>query len=496
MSKTTVHGDGFSIDSPEIDSLIDDELGKARYFRKLETPDEIDRARPQSDDSLFPGVLGEVVRLCTDKSEAVPIAVAAHALAWFSALVGPTRFLQIGDERRRLNDFYLLIGPSASGKGVSEYGPKAIFKRVEERMQEYFSDAWQKGQTEGIAEYPKLDVHDGGLSSGEGLAAAKADSLKPSEKGESPIQVPDKRFLIIESEFGNVLNMAERQGNTLSHVLRNGFDGKTIRPLTKRDRVCCTDPYFVLVGNITPGELSGHRKGSIMSVNGMLNRTLMLWTQSTECHAFPAPLREGDASRLADCIAGHVIKARQFSWETHWRKQAAITRPVTMADDALQLWEAVYPRLVNMPDSELVQTLCRRHRLHVLIIASLMALINGRDQITGDDLNAALGWSNYSRKTVVHAYGYFLEQQMSCYHRQVGEGILRAVANQGGHCPMSDVYQWFNNRIKQEAMRQGLDFCLNFIPPLLTILPIQGRRGRPVNQIALTPEGQRFVSTL
>lgn len=496
MTDVTYHDDQISQKCPSIADLIDDELGKARYFRRLDTPKEIDRARPQASDALFPGILGDVVQLCTKKSEAVAIAVAAHTLAWFSALVGPTRYYSIGDEQRRLNDFFLLVGPSASGKGTSEYGPKLIFKRVEEKLQEYFADAWQQGMTEGIAEYPQLDVHEGGLSSGEGLAAAKADSLKPMDKGDPPIEVPDKRFLIIESEFGNILNMAERQGNTLSHVLRNGFDGKTIRPLTKRDRVCCTDPYFVLVGNITPGELSGHRKGAVMTVNGMLNRMLILWTQSTQCHAFPAPMCENQVSLLAQRIAGHVIKARNGSFEIHWRKQDAQARPVIMTDDALQFWVTIYPSLVNMPDCELVQSLCRRHRLHVLIIAALMALINGRDAMSSQDLKAALGWSEYSRKSVVHAYNHFMEQQVSQYRREIAEGILRAVACHGGCCTMTIVYQWFNNRIRQDVLHEGLDFCINFIPPLINILPVQGQRGRPVNQLALTVEGRRFVASL
>lgn len=495
MTDTTVFTGDQAIDSPEIAAAIDDEMDKARYFRQLDTPGEISQAAPKASPVMFPGILGEVVQLCCQHSEAVPVAVAAHALSWFSAMIGPLRYYQIGDECRRLNDFILLIGPSGMGKGTSEYGPKKIFKQVEECLQTHFAEQWHRGQTEGIAEYPQLDVHEGGLSSGEGLATAKADNLKMG-KEEPPVEVTDKRFLLLESEFGNVLNMAERQGNTLSHVLRNGYDGKTIRPLTKRDRVCVTDPFFVLVGNITPGELTGHRQNAVMSVNGMLNRMLMLWTHTTQRQPIPKPMDAARLSTVADQLAGGILKARNFSFETHYRKQAALARPVTLSKAAEQLWIEVYPKLINMPDCDIVQALCRRHRLHVLILAALLALLDNREVISTNDLSSALAWSDYAKQSVVYAYQFFNEQRLSDYHRQVGEGILRAVDYHGGQCKMSDIYSWFNKRIKQESLRHGMNYCLNFIPPLLTTLPVQGKRGRPASQIALTREGEQFLASL
>lgn len=495
MTTSTIYTQGIAVDSPEIAAAIDSEMDKARYFNRLDTPADINQSPPKANQAMFPGLLGDIVTLCTEHSEAVPVAVAAHALSWFSAMIGPLRYYRIGDECRRLNDFMLLVGPSGMGKGTSEYGPKKIFKQVEECLQAQFADQWQQGQTEGIAEFPSLDLHEGGLSSGEGLAAAKADRLKIG-KDEPVIEVTDKRFLILESEFGNVLNMAERQGNTLSHVLRNGYDGKTIRPLTKRDLVCVTDPYFVLVGNITPGELCSHRQNAVMSVNGMLNRMLILWTYTTRRQPIPNPMNPAGLSELADRLAHCIGFARNHSFESHYRKQWPLARPVTLNPKAEQLWIEVYPQLVNLPDCERVQTLCRRHRLHVLILASLFALLDNRDQINPCDLSAALAWSDFARQSVVYVYEFFSEQRLSDYHRQVGEGILRAVASHGGRCLVSDIYNWFNNRIKQETLHDGMNYCLNFIPPLLIIEPIQGKRGRPASYVALSQEGSRYLASL
>ena len=494
MTHVTIHGDGFAIDSAQMAKAMDQELIKARFFKELEKPPETNRVPPTASPIMFPGLLGEVVQLCCQNSEAVPVAVATYALAFFSAYLGPMRHLDIADEQRRLNNYWLLIGPSGMGKGASEYGIKRIFERIDERLQQIFAEDLSNGQTQGIVEYPSLDIHDGSLSSGEGLAAAKADSLK-IEKGEPPVEITDKRFLLLENEFGNALSHAERSGNTLSHVLRNAYDGKSLKPLTKRDQTYCSEPYFVLVGNITPKELNSHKQSSVMSMNGMLNRTFIIWTKTTVRHSRPKPMDDGAVTAIAEQLARHLFKARNNSFETHWKKMRSMSQPIDMTEDAWQLWDEVYPALVNMPDCEAVQTLCRRHRLHIRITAGLLALMNGQAIIDQPTLYAALAWSDYSRQSVVYACRFFDQQQLSERQQRIGQGILQAVQQSGGRCVITDIYAWFANRIRRNEMMAGLEWCLNFIPPLLTLDKVKAKRGRPVTHLQLTHEGLRFLST-
>ncbi len=493
MTDVTVHADGFALESPEMGKSMDNEIERQRYFKELDEPSDLNRAPPVVDPIMFYGVLGEVVTLCCANSEAVSVAVASYALAYFSAHLGPTRYLSIADERRLLNNYWLLIGPSGMGKGSSEHGVERIFERVDENLQQVFSTMEKQGKTGGIVDYPSLDIHVGGLSSGEGLVTAKADSIK-LEKGEPAIEVADKRFLLLESEFGTVLNMAERSGNTLSHTLRNGYDGKTIKPLTKRDRVSCSQPYFVLVGNITPGELTTHKQNAVMSVNGMLNRMMLVWTRTDVRHSRPQAMDDGDLSDIASRLSEHLLKARSFNFETHWRKQRQMALPIDLTNDAWQLWDDVYPQLVNMPDCEPVQTLCRRHRLHIRIIAALLALMNGELVVSTQALRAALAWSDYSRQSVVYACRFFNQQDISQRHQYIGLGILRAIHSASGRCTMTDVYIWFKNNIRRDEINAGLEWCLNFIPPLLVIEKIKGQRGRPVSYLMLTTEGRHVLS--
>src|SRR5205823_2555764 len=99
-------------------------------------------------------------------------------------------------------------------------------------------------------------------SSGEGLIWAVRDRImkreKVKEKGEvSYVEVEadpgvsDKRLLVYEPEFANVLKQTERQGNTLSAILRQAWDGLDLRTLTKNSPARSTGAHVSLIGHIT-----------------------------------------------------------------------------------------------------------------------------------------------------------------------------------------------------------------------------------------------------
>ena len=85
--------------------------------------------------------------------------------------------------------------------------------------------------------------------------------------------VTDKRLLVIESEFANVLKQIERQGNTLSVVGRQAWDGTTLGIMTKNSPAKATDPHISIIGHITTEELK-RCLSTTESANGFGNRFL------------------------------------------------------------------------------------------------------------------------------------------------------------------------------------------------------------------------------
>src|SRR5580704_6753105 len=112
-----------------------------------------------------------------------------------------------------------------------------------------------------------------GLASGEGLiiAAGKDDAQ-------------DKRLLVTETEFARVLQVCEREGNTLSAVVREAWDTGTLRTMTKKDPLRATDAHISIIGHITRDELRRLLTNTAAG-NGFANR--FLWTCTRRSRILP-----------------------------------------------------------------------------------------------------------------------------------------------------------------------------------------------------------------
>lgn len=458
-----------------------------------EEPD-LTRAAPVPDAALYPPCLASLVEASTRHNEAVPVAVAINILVRFAALIGPMVYLQIGDERRWLNEFVLLVGPSGLGKGASNHGPRRIFKTVEERLALALEYQFQAGKSKGLRDYPCLKVHNGGLSSGEGLAAALDDG-----EGEGKVSVTDKRVLVFEPEFANCMSMAQRAGNILMMVLRNAYDGVSIEPLTKRDKVRVTDPYVCLMAHTTARELTQHDQFELLANNGLLNRFLILWQQPVKEVAFPDPMPQATVDGLSQDLAERVLFARQNSHETHYKKVRAMALPLTLSEDARALWSHEYGRLLNRPDCEQVRVLTRRHRLHALILAGLLALLDRRTEIRAGDIQSALAWCDYSRQSVVYIFNATRDQLNTEKLHALSRKVLHAIAVlnfKHQQCTCTDLYHWFHRKIKRQNLHGALEMLLNHVPPLITQSRVVRGPGRPLLLYGLSEKSHHLMDSL
>ncbi|WP_252180200.1 DUF3987 domain-containing protein [Endozoicomonas sp. 4G] len=352
---------------------------------------------------------------------------------------------------------------------------------------------FQLGKSKGLKDYPFLKVHSGGLSSGEGLAAALDDG---EGEGKS-ISVTDKRMLIFEPEFANSMNMAQRSGNILIMVLRNAYDGVNIEPLTKRDKVRVSDPHVCLIAHITARELSNHDQFNMLANNGMLNRFLILWQQPVKEIAFPEPIDQDTVDQMAETLASRILMARKGSHETHWRKVRKNLTPISLSHDAITLWEREYGRLLNRADCETVMILTRRHRLHALILASLFAIINGRTEIQVADIQSALAWCEYSRQSVVYIFNSIREQKTAQATYSLSRKVLFAIyriSDKSSQCTKTDIHNWFSRKLKSGQIQACLEYLLNHIPPLIEQYPITNKNKRTIPSYRLTKAARKHLN--
>ena len=196
---------------------------------------------PLIDAAAYHGLAGDMVRTIEPHTEADPVALLLQFLAAAGNVIGRSPHWKVEGDHHRGNLFVCLVGATAKArKGTSLGRVRDVVKVADER--------WS------------ADRAKGGLSSGEGLINlvrdpiekwnAKAEEFETSDPG-----VADKRLLLTEPEFAAVLTVAERQGNTLTELIRRAWDGDKLESLTKNSPLCATDAHISIIAHITEDEL-------------------------------------------------------------------------------------------------------------------------------------------------------------------------------------------------------------------------------------------------
>src|SRR5262249_42743175 len=155
-----------------------------------------------------------------------PTALLVQILVSFANAIGRNACFRVEGDWHFLNLFAALVGETAKGRKGTSWGR---VRWVLERIDSMCVDKRVLS----------------GLSSGEGLIWNVRDPIMAREKVKENNRVTgvqeyeadpgeaDKRLLVYEPEFANVLRQIERQGNTLSAVLRQAWETGNLGTLVK-----------------------------------------------------------------------------------------------------------------------------------------------------------------------------------------------------------------------------------------------------------------------
>lgn len=414
--------------------------------------------RPTIAKEAFRGLLRKVVDTACEDTEASPIAVAATYLGLLAGSIGRSAYQQVGDRAMHCRPFFAIAGDSAkSRKGTSEDAPRKIFEHVAQLL----------------AADPILApvrIHDGGLSSGEGIAWAIRDPSEEVGKDGLPTDpgVTDKRLVVIEGEFANVLSVCKRDSNTLSSVLRNLWDGRTIAPLTKRDRVRATNPHVVVIGHITAHELTARLDGIDM-FNGFLNRFMVLAVHRPKLVPVPLPMPEGALRDLAHDTL-NVIRFAQTAGRIDFDANAH-------AEWATR----VYPALAIESGDPAQDALLARADIKCRLLAGLFALLDRRALISVDDLRCALLWVKHWRESVAWVLDSANRQRTD----KRAERALAAIVDAGADgITGAQLHQVFDRNLSRGDITRVIEALTGGASPRVRCV-VEPTAGRPV---------QRFIA--
>lgn len=393
----------------------------------------------------FPGVMRDIVEAACASSEAHSVAVAANVIALFCCAVGRGPFQRIGDSVAHARAWAIVVGRSGKArKGTSLSTAKEVFKRADAILRELHQSN------------DRLRIHAGGLSTGEGIGWAIRDAREPDEatgKGGDP-GVNDKRLMVFETEFANVLAQVKREGNVLSAILRNVFDGGDIEPLTKTSQLTATKTHVVVVGHITGHELR-EKSTENDAANGLLNRFMILHVHRPKL----VPLPEPTPGHVLDALAVRVADAIDFA--NKGDPYGNNTHEIVMSDQAKALWCDLYPQITRDLDGK-AGSLMARSEVYARMLAMVFCLMGRRSEIEPCDLIAALAWIEYWHQSITYS---FLTGDAEEEVDPFTKAVLDLVVAQPG-VKLSELQEhWHRKRIPE--VKASLERLLNMAPPLI-----------------------------
>ena len=375
----------------------------------------------------FVGLPGDFVRLVAPNTEADPVALLGNFLVGTGVLFGREAWAVADGHRHYPVESLLVTGQTGSGrKGTATGRVMPVLEAVEENFSSHLLS---------------------GLSSGEGLIKG----ISPAE-GDIVLQGDVRRYLALLPEFASLLTVMKRDGNTLSAVLREAWDGNRLRVLTRKEPLDVDSVNLSVIAHVTPEELLNSLTATERA-NGFANRFLILLVRRSKL------LPEG----------GGEVNLSPIVTRLHAAVEAAKGRGLIARDSAARaLWAREYERITR-PRDGIRGALCGRAEAHVLRLSLLYALLDSADAMRPEHLEAALSFWEFCERSLEHIFG-------GATGDLEGQRILSALAD--GPMAITNLYRLFGNHREREWIQAKMGMLVRAGKVVETV--IQGDRKESV----------------
>lgn len=338
------------------------------------TPGRLPHAREYPaplDSKAYRGIFGDLVGILAPHTEADPAALLLQAIIAFGNIIGRGPYFLADGARHHTNLFGVIVAASAKGrKGTSWQHIRNTFSQLD--------PTWR---------------HVGGLATGEGLIDQVRDEVTGIKDGQPTIVregVEDKRVLVMESEFARVLRVGEREGATLSPILRECWDSGDLASLSKNAPSKATGAHISIIGHITAPELRRYLTATETG-NGFGNR--FLWVCARRSRYLP------DGGQPSATALAHVGRDIQLAVD-HARQRGQVQRDSA----ARQYWHAIY-RDLSEGRPGLLGAMTGRAEAQVARLALIFCLADATPTIELEHLEAAEAVWHYCYRSAGYIFG-------------------------------------------------------------------------------------------
>lgn len=418
-----------------------------------ELPD-FHRNAPRPDHQALHGLVGVIARAGSQRSEANPYAIALNVIAYLGAAIGRGAYLPWGDTIHHARLFTLHVGRSSvARKGDAT----SLMYRIDGAVRRRNS-------------YVAPQIHRGGLSTREGLIRLIPDAFQDG-KVEIP-GVDDKRLLVAESEFANVLHQNKRDGNTLSAALRDCWDGGDLKPATKHNPMWVSHPHISVMGAITPEELRSLIASRDLT-NGFFNRFLVVFAERLGLVPIPTATPQDEVDEIAD----QIVEILQFCKADRWVERDHLR--MELAPEAAEYYDGLYRGELNENSmGERIAALVQRRAPMVLRLSMLFALCDMTATIQVAHLQAAMAWVRYAIDSVKYIFASGVDEVRVAETQSNAQKILGFLAAKGCATRTAISSECFGKHKSKQEIDDAIDELLGRTPPAILVEEARGATGR------------------
>jgi len=188
----------------------------------------------------------------------------------------------------------------------------------------------------------------------------------------------------------------QREGNTLSQILRDGWDGYQIQSHSLAHSLTGSNPTISLIAHTTAAELTKLLK-EVNTFNGFSNRFLWVCTRRSKELPFAEPIPDNTYLTIVNKLQDVV------NW-VNSQGEIRMTLLNNMDSEVKAVWEKIYHALTKGGD-DIVSYVTARSETQVIRLMLLYAILDKSAVIRIEHLRAAMAVIERSVQSVKYIYG-------------------------------------------------------------------------------------------
>lgn len=366
--------------------------------------------------AAYQGPLGQYAIEAGQHTEADPVAILATGLATFGTAVGRSPHVLVGNDRHPASLFPVITGAtSRGGKGTS----------------------WAAGREPFTTADP--DLLETRIMGGFGSGEALVDEVRDPVDDEDTTAPTDHRLLVYEPEYARLLKVAAREGSTLSMIVRDAWDGRSLQARSRARRAVASQAHIGVVAHVTLEELRA-RLTEIETYGGWANRFLFLLSHRTQLLPDGGNVPDDLARRYGTTLGRRLAEGRTLG-------------RVELGPDAKAMWREVYYELDETDPGGLLGAITAREAPQTLRIALVYALADGCQHIGLEHLDAACAIRAYARASAEVIWGDTLGDEVA---DRLLAGLRRAGSDGLSRTEQRDLFGRHVSAKRLEVARQYL----------------------------------------